>query len=38
MCGFVHVDSKCGHVLMLCFVHNLQFEFGCVIGQKKFFQ
>ena len=37
MCGFVHVDSRCGHVSILCLGHSVQFGFGWVIGQKMFF-
>lgn len=34
--GFVHVDSRCGHVLISCFEHNVQFGLWCAIGHKMF--
>ena len=37
MCGFVSVDSKRGHVSISWFGHNVQFGFGCVVGQNIFF-
>ena len=31
---FVHVDSRCGHVSILCFRLSVHFGFWWVIGQK----
>jgi hypothetical protein len=28
MCGFEHVDSRCGHVSMVLLGHSVQFGFG----------
>ena len=28
MCGFEHVDSRCGHVSMVLLGHDAQFRFG----------
>ena len=36
MWGFEHVESKCGHVSMVLLGHNVQFGFGCILGQKMF--
>ena len=37
MCGLVHVDSRCGLVLISWFGHNVQLGLGYVRGQKLFF-
>ena len=38
ICGFVHVDNRCGHVSIALFGHRVQFGFGYVSGQKIFFR
>ena len=37
VCGFVHVDNRCGHMSISCFGQNVQFGLGFVIGQKMHF-
>ena len=37
MCGFEHVESRCGHVSMVLLGHSVQFGFGYKLGQKIFF-
>ena len=37
MCRLVHVDSRCGLVLISRFGHNVQLGLGYVRGQKLFF-
>jgi hypothetical protein len=37
MCGFEHVESKCGHVSMVFLGHIVQFRFGYNLSQKIFF-
>ena len=37
MWGFEHVESKCGQVSMALLEHNVQFGFGCKVGQKIIF-
>lgn len=34
ICGCVHVDSRCGHMLIAWFEHNVQFGFEWVVDQK----
>lgn len=34
MCGFVHVDSRYGHVSISYLGNSVQFGIGWVIGQK----
>ena len=34
MCGFEHVDNKCGHVPMILLEHSVQFGFGYRLGQN----
>ena len=36
MCGFEHVESKCGHVSIVLLGHSVQFGFGYKLGLKIF--
>jgi hypothetical protein len=36
MCVFVHVDTRCGHMLSSCFGIYIEFGVGCVSGENFF--
>ena len=38
MCGWVQMESRCGHVSILWFGQRVQLGLGCVSGQKMYFQ
>ena len=37
MCGWVHVESRCGHVSISRFESSVQLGLGCVSGHEMFF-
>lgn len=37
MWEFVHVNSRCGHMSVAWFGHNIHYGFGLVVGQYIYF-